>query len=89
MLGAGCGLTDALYLKVSWGIGGAVFLGGRLRRGTGGPAGEVAHLRVRSDGPPCPCRRRGCLSTFSAGHALIDAMSGGHRDLDLDGLLEL
>lgn len=84
-MGAARGLNDVIYVKVSWGIGGAVLLGGRLRRGNSGSAGELAHVQVRDDGPLCRCGRRGCLGNFASGHTMVDAIEalhGAHLDLD-------
>ena len=90
-LGAGRGMRDAIYVHVGWGIGGAVVLGGRLRRGITGLAGEFAHIRVRgADGPVCHCGRRGCLKSVASGYALqqdLAVAQGG--DLALEDLLAL
>jgi predicted NBD/HSP70 family sugar kinase len=90
-LGAGRGLRHGLYVHVGWGIGGAVVLDGRLRRGRAGAAGEIAHIPVRpADGPLCTCGRRGCLKSIASGRALLDALAVAHGgELDLDGLVRL
>jgi predicted NBD/HSP70 family sugar kinase len=77
-LGAGRGHSSVVYVKVSWGIGGAILLGGRLHRGRQGFAGEFAHMRVREDGPACRCGRRGCLGTFASGHVLRELLAPVH-----------
>lgn len=43
------------------GVGAGVVLDGRLHRGTRGFGGELGHLTVAPDGPPCRCGARGCL----------------------------
>ena len=77
-LGAGRGRDGVVYVKVSWGIGGAILLGGRLYRGRQGFTGEFAHMRVREDGPLCGCGRRGCLGTFASGHVLRELLAPVH-----------
>ena len=72
-------------VKVSWGIGGAIVLNGRLRRGSTGFAGEFAHIQVRDDGPRCRCGQHGCLGNSTSGHVLleaIEALHGTHVDLE-------
>jgi predicted NBD/HSP70 family sugar kinase len=89
-MGAGEGFRNVVYVKLSWGIGGAIVIDGRLRRGNTGYAGELAHIRVRDDGPVCRCGRRGCLGSFASGHVLVEALEGLHGPgLDLDAVLGL
>jgi glucokinase len=67
--GAGIGCENMLYIQVSTGVGSGLILGGRLYRG-GGLAGEFGHITVMTDGPECPCGKRGCLESLTAGWAL-------------------
>ncbi|WP_165547267.1 ROK family transcriptional regulator [Kribbella sindirgiensis] len=62
--GAGAGVDSALYLRLSYGVGGGIVLGGRLLAGAGGAAGELGHISVDRDGPACPCGGRGCLERY-------------------------
>jgi glucokinase len=71
--GAARGLTDFLYLTVSTGIGGAIIAGGRLVGGPDGVAGELGHLLVEVDGPPCGCGARGHLEGIASGSAIARA----------------
>jgi predicted NBD/HSP70 family sugar kinase len=88
--GAGAGSEDLIYVKLSHGIGAGLVLGGRLRRGAAGMAGELGHVRVRDDGVVCRCGNRGCLGTVASVTALIELLRGIHGpDLDLDGVLAL
>jgi glucokinase len=70
-LGAGRGLDDLLAVFVGTGVGGAVMLDGRLRRGPRGVAGEIGHIVVVDGGDPCPCGRRGCTEAY-AGRAPME-----------------
>jgi predicted NBD/HSP70 family sugar kinase/DNA-binding MarR family transcriptional regulator len=90
-LGAGRGLRHLLYVHAGWGLGGAVVVDERLRRGHAGAAGELAHIRVSdAKGHVCRCGRRGCLRTVASGSALVRALALAHGgELDLDGLLGL
>jgi glucokinase len=56
-------------VTVGTGLGGALVDAGRLRVGTG-HAGEIGHLRLDADGPPCRCGNNGCWEQLAGGVAL-------------------
>ncbi|MBW2262985.1 MAG: ROK family protein [Deltaproteobacteria bacterium] len=70
-LGAGRDLESFLLVTLGTGVGGGVFLSGRLWRGDGGRGGEVGHVVVDPDGLPCGCGARGCLETVSSSTAIL------------------
>ena len=80
-MGAGRGAVDLLGLFVGTGVGAGLILGGVLRRGPGGAAGEIGHMVVRRGGRLCGCGGRGHLEAY-AGRA---AMERRARDLDGKG----
>jgi predicted NBD/HSP70 family sugar kinase len=60
--GASRGVDTSVYIKLgAHAVGAGLIVGGRLHRGAAGFAGELAHVQVRPDGPPCVCGGRGCL----------------------------
>jgi len=63
-LGAGRGLDDLLAVFAGTGVGGALVLDGRLRRGFRSAAGELGHAVVVEGGDECPCGRRGCTEAY-------------------------
>jgi glucokinase len=71
--GAGHGVRHLLYLTVSTGIGGGVIVDGRLHRGEHAWAGEIGHMPLVYDGPPCPCGRHGCLESLASGLSIARA----------------
>jgi predicted NBD/HSP70 family sugar kinase len=77
-LGAGRGLETVVYVKVSWGIGGAILVNGVPQRGRDGYAGEFGHIKVRDEGPRCRCGRVGCLGQLASGHVLREALEPVH-----------
>jgi predicted NBD/HSP70 family sugar kinase len=88
--GAGRGAWNAVYVKLSTGIGAGLILDGGLHRGATGIAGEVGHVQVRPDGAVCNCGGRGCLQTIASTATLVAAAQAAHgRELTLAGLLEL
>jgi predicted NBD/HSP70 family sugar kinase len=89
-LGAGKGLSDVIYVKISSGIGAGLVLGGRLHCGISGNAGEIGHVQIRDDGVACRCGNRGCLETVAAVPAVLAALRPAHGErLDLAGVLAL
>ncbi|HYN96697.1 MAG TPA: ROK family transcriptional regulator [Pilimelia sp.] len=69
--GAHAGTANLVYLTGDVGIGAGVVCDGRLLRGTRGFTGEIGHVQVRPDGPPCGCGRRGCLEAVAGAAALV------------------
>jgi len=68
--GAGRGLDDLVYITISTGIGGGLIVGGKIVHGVGDGAGEVGHMTVLPDGPPCGCGARGCLEAICSGTSI-------------------
>jgi glucokinase len=64
-LGAGRGFDDLLTVFAGSGVGGALVLGGELRAGAHGAAGEIGHMVVVDGGELCPCGRRGCTEAYA------------------------
>jgi glucokinase len=69
--GAGKGIRDFVMVTLGTGVGGGIVLGGKLNRGSRGFGGEVGHLVIDVDGPPCPCGGRGHLESYAARPAII------------------
>ena len=65
--GAGRGARSLVMLALGTGVGGGIVLDGRLQRGAAGSAGELGHVPIAFDGPPCVCGGRGCLKAFVSG----------------------
>jgi glucokinase len=83
--GAAHGCDQALMLTVGTGIGGGVIIDGELYRGAAGSAGELGHITIALDGPPCEgnCPGRGCLQSLASGTALArEAIDGARRRPD-------
>ncbi len=61
--------SDFFYVSGEVGIGGAAVVDGRVFGGRNGWAGEVGHVTVDAEGPPCPCGSRGCLEQYAGQRA--------------------
>jgi glucokinase len=73
--GAAAGVRDFIAMVVSTGVGGGVFVDGRLLDGNSGNAGHIGHVIVEPEGRICGCGARGCLEAQASGLA-IEAMTG-------------
>jgi glucokinase len=69
--GAAKGLKDFIMITLGTGVGGGVFVGGKIYRGWRGFGGEVGHMVIVVDGPECPCGGRGHLESFAARPAIV------------------
>ncbi|PFG42571.1 putative NBD/HSP70 family sugar kinase [Isoptericola jiangsuensis] len=67
---SGSGATDLAFLALGTGLAAGLVLGGRLRRGASGAAGEIGHVPVDPAGPLCGCGQRGCLELYASGTAV-------------------
>lgn len=81
--GAGRAAAVVFGVILGTGVGGGVVVHGRVLVGANAIAGEWGHNPLpwpRADelpGPPCYCRRRGCVETFLSGPALGRDAGGG------------
>ncbi|MFI9470236.1 ROK family protein [Streptomyces sp. NPDC052492] len=69
--GDGVGLSDFAVVTVGAGIGCGLVVHGRVVSGAHGVAGEIGHVPVDPDGPPCHCGNRGCLEAVAADAAIL------------------
>jgi glucokinase len=70
-IGAAAGLRHVVMLALGTGVGGGIWLDGRVYRGANGGGGELGHIIVRAGGLPCPCGSHGCLEAYASGRALV------------------
>lgn len=68
--GHGHGSADLLCIFLGTGIGGGVVSGGHLLTGCSNTAGEIGHIPIDLNGPPCTCGGRGCLEALASGWAI-------------------
>lgn len=68
--GAGRGCASVFYITVSTGVGGGWILNGEIYRGANELAGEIGHVVMDPNGPPCVCGRRGCVEQLACGPAI-------------------
>jgi len=59
--GNGAGARNMICITLGTGVGGGLILKNQLYRGEGYVAGELGHIPIQENGPPCNCRGWGCL----------------------------
>jgi glucokinase-like ROK family protein len=65
--------NDFIFVFAGVGIGGGLFLNGKLYRGKNGYAGEIGHSPIIADQsqPVCHCGNRGCWETYANQFSII------------------
>ncbi len=71
LFGAGRQRKNFVLITVGTGIGGGIFINGKIYHGRNGCAGEVGHMLISPDGRPCGCGNYGCWESFASANALI------------------
>jgi glucokinase len=82
--GAGRGFRPLFYMTLSTGIGGGILLESGVYRGADSYAGEIGHLNIRLDGPPCLCGSNGCFERMCCGLWLEQDYGRSARELMQD-----
>lgn len=71
--GAASGAQHLIMVTLGTGFGGGIVIDGQIFRGSIGAGGELGHMSIDRDGPPCVapnCPGIGCIETFCSGSAL-------------------
>lgn len=76
-LGASKGAENAVCITLGTGVGGGLILNGKAYSGVDGTAGEIGHVCVEPDGPPCGCGSNGCLEQFASATAIVRMTNEG------------
>ncbi len=100
--GAAKDTRDFLMITLGTGVGGGIFVNGEPYRGSRGLGGEIGHIVIDLDGPPCPCGGRGHLESYLGraalqgrareaaeqykGQAIVEAAGGDRSAVDADSV---
>jgi glucokinase len=71
MFGAGKEYKNLVLLTLGTGVGGGVYINGRLYEGNEGKGGELGHMIIRMHGRQCTCGSHGCFEAYASASALI------------------
>lgn len=70
LYGAARDLESSVYVTISTGIGGGLFVGDRVIRGANGVAGEIGHMTILPGGPVGGDGTDGSLEAIAAGRSI-------------------
>lgn len=69
--GYGHGVDHFMVVTIGRGVGAGIVVNGQFYRGAVGGAGELGHITLTVDGPPCDCGKRGCLEAMASDLAMV------------------
>lgn len=69
--GAAKGSKSSVTVALGTGIGGGIYIDGKLVSGAKGAGGEVGHMKIVKDGKLCGCGQRGCFEAYVSATGLI------------------
>lgn len=79
---------DFALIRLSYGIGMCYIADGVPIHGCGGVAGELGHMVLNPQGPPCSCGNRGCMESYCSirglTYRILDAARKGGIPLPAD-----
>lgn len=75
LVGVARGLSHVIMLTLGTGVGGGIVIDGRIYRGATGYGGELGHMVVDENGPPCQghCPNHGCLEVLASAVGVMHA----------------
>ena len=76
---------DALFLTIGTGIGGAVYLGGKLLKPKKYEGFEIGHMVIKKDGIKCNCGRKGCFEKYASMKTFKDRIQSKFNNKNLTG----
>jgi len=75
--GAAKAASDFVCITLGTGVGGGVYIGGRLNRGNHFFANGLGHVPIEPGGLPCTCGLSGCLEPYANSSALLRYAGAG------------
>lgn len=79
--GAARDFSSSVYITISTGIGGGLFIGNTVVHGATGAAGEVGHMTLLPNGPLCGCGHYGCWEALASGRAVAREASFSYGEV--------
>ena len=76
---------DAIFVTLGTGIGGAVFLGGKLLKPKNYEGFEIGHTVIEKNGIQCNCGRKGCFEKYASMKVFKEKIEKAYELGDLSG----
>ncbi len=70
LYGAAHDLESSVFVTISTGIGGGIFMEDKVLHGADGIAGEIGHMILQIGGPLCGCGQQGCWEAIASGRSI-------------------
>lgn len=70
IFGAAKDVSSSITIAIGTGIGGGIFINGRLISGISGVGGEIGHIKLVKDGKLCGCGQKGCFEAYASSKSL-------------------
>lgn len=71
IFGVAQGCSSSVVVAIGTGIGGGIFINGKLLSGVSGVSGEIGHMKIVKDGKICGCGQKGCFEAYASTNSLI------------------
>lgn len=71
LYGAGKGFSKSVTIALGTGIGGGIFIDGKLVSGATGAGGEIGHMKLEKEGKLCGCGQKGCFETYASATGVV------------------
>ena len=65
-------VSNAVYVSINKGVGGAVLINNQLYKGKHCRGGELGHMTLHPGGLPCSCGARGCFEAYCSVQRLVE-----------------
>lgn len=69
--GAAKGNKTSVTVALGTGVGGGIYIDGKLISGFMGAGGEIGHMKLVKDGKLCGCGQKGCFEAYASATGLI------------------
>jgi glucokinase len=83
-LGAARDVDSMCIVTLGTGVGGGIVINREIWDGMTGMAGELGHITIEPDGPPCNCGNSGCIEQFASATAVVrmakEAIASGQAE---------
>lgn len=91
-LGSLKNFQDCVFINIGTGIGGAVFLDGKMLTPNLYDGFEIGHMTIEKDGRQCKCGKKGCFETYASMRKLKETIRQSYnlgKEVHSQELLEI
>lgn len=70
---------DCIFINIGTGIGGAVFMNGKMLEAKTFKGFEIGHMTINQNGRQCKCGKKGCFETYASMKSLKDTIRESYK----------